>query len=327
MTAITHSRRKTAPPCEEKYLSGLREYITDGSETARGKAYELGRLFLADGISLIELSAVHHAALSEIMKTIPGKTAYDELMRASEFLSESLSPYEMAHRGFQEAVDALRRMNELLEQEIKRVAYAVHDEAGQILVAVHLALADVGRAAPGAEQHLQRISALLKQVEVQLRQFSHELRPAVLDDLGLVPAIQLLASAVSKRANLPIQVSAELAERLSSCAEVAIYRVVQEALTNATKHSQARSVSIGLCCQDSMVHCVIQDDGVGFSPGILNQKGQRCGLGLVAMKERFNAIGGTISIESAPKQGTTIRLVLAKNAGKERDAHSFSVGR
>jgi len=218
-------------------------------------------------------------------------------------------------------------MNELLEQEIKRIAYAVHDDAGQLLVAVHLALADVARAAPDATQQLDKITALLKQVEIQLRQFSHELRPTVLDDLGLVPAIQMLAGAVAQRANLPVQVSAELPGRLSSSAEVAIYRVVQEALTNAVKHSHARSVSVDLFCEDSMVHCLIQDDGIGFSSEILNQKGQRRGLGLVAMKERFNAIGGTIRIESAPKQGTTVRLVLAKNAGKERDAHTFSIGR
>jgi len=160
-----------------------------------------------------------------------------------------------------------------------------------------------------------------------LRQFSHELRPTVLDDLGLVPAIQMLAAAVSKRANLPIQVCAELDGRLSSSAEIAIYRVVQEALTNAVKHSQARSVSVEVFCEDSTVHCLIQDDGVGFVPRNLNQKGQRHGLGLVAMKERFNAIGGTIKIEAAPKRGTTIRLMLPKNAGKEKHAHSFSVGR
>lgn len=327
MTLATHDRPKIGAPREELYRASLREYIADGSEAAREKAYDLGRLFLADGISLIELSAIHHAALREILNAGSGKTAADELARAAEFLSESLSPYEMAHRGFQEAVEALRRMNELLEQEIKRVAYAVHDEAGQLLVAVHLALADVARAAPGAKQQVAEIAALLKQVEVQLRQFSHELRPTVLDDLGLVAAIRFLAGAVSKRANLPIHVSSEIPERLSPTAEITIYRVVQEALTNAVKHSKARSVSIDIFCEDSMVHCIVQDDGVGFSPEGLNQKGQRRGLGLVAMRERFNAIGGTIKIEAAPARGTAIRLVLARDAGKERDAHSFSVGR
>jgi two-component system sensor histidine kinase UhpB len=216
----------------------------------------------------------------------------------------------MAHRGFQEAVSALRRMNEVLEEEIKRIAYAVHDEAGQLLVAVHLALADVAREAPDSRRNIDNITDLLKKVEVQLRQFSHQLRPTILDDLGLVPAIRFLAGAVSKRSNLPIHVSAEIPARLSSSAEIAVYRVVQEALTNAVKHAQARSVSVEITEEDSTVQCIIQDDGVGFSPESVQQAGKRKGLGLVAMQERLNAIGGIIQFESAPMRGTTIRLSL-----------------
>jgi signal transduction histidine kinase len=327
MTLAREARQEPGAPRGELYRAKLSAYIIDSAEVVRGSAYELGRAFLKDGVSLIELAELHHEALAEIIRASSGMPTNDELARAAEFLAESLSPYEMAHRGFQEAVDALRRMNELLEQEIKRVAYAVHDEAGQLLVAVHLALADVARAAPGALQHIEKITVLLKQVEIQLRQFSHELRPTVLDDLGLIPAIQFLAGAVSKRANLPIHVSADIPERLSSAAEIAVYRVVQEALANAVKHSKARSVSVEIFCEDSTLHCIIQDDGIGFSPESVRQKGQRKGLGLIAMKERFTAIGGIIRIEAAPKRGTTIRLMLTTGAGKEKDAHSLSVGR
>jgi len=126
----------------------------------------------------------------------------------------------------------------------------------------------------------------------------------------LVPAIRFLAGAVSKRSNLPIHVSAEIPARLSSSAEIAVYRVVQEALTNAVKHAQARSVSVEIIEEDSTVHCIIQDDGVGFSPESAQQTGKRKGLGLVAMQERLNAIGGIIEFESAPMHGTTIRLSL-----------------
>jgi signal transduction histidine kinase len=290
----------------------LGEYLSDGSEVMRRQAYDLGRTFLKDGVSLVELATIHHSALAKILSSEPAtaiKAA--ELLRAAEFLSESLCPYEMAHRGFQDAVGALRRMNEVLEEEVKRIAYAVHDEAGQFLVAVHLALADVARAAPGSRQHIENITDLLKKVELQLRQFSHELRPTILDDLGLVPAIRFLAGAVSKRSNLSIRVSAEISERLSSSAEIAIYRVVQEALTNAVKHSQARSVSVEIFNRDSTVHCIIADDGIGFLPESVQQAGKRKGLGLVAMQERLNAIGGIIQFESAPQRGTTIRLLLS----------------
>jgi len=79
-------------------------------------------------------------------------------------------------------------------------------------------------------------------------------------------------------------------------------------LTNAVKHAQARSVSVEIMEEDSTVHCIIQDDGVGFSPESVQQAGKRKGLGLVAMRERLNAIGGIIQFESAPMHGTTIRL-------------------
>ncbi len=308
MTPATKSRRKSTPTREELYRAALGEYLSDGSEVTRGQAYDLGRTFLKDGVSLVELATMHHSALSEVLRSGSSKTTNDNLLRAAEFLSESLSPYEMAHRGFQEAVSALRRMNEVLEGEIKRIAFAVHDEAGQLLVAVHLALADVAREAPNSHRTIENITDLLKKVEVQLRQFSHELRPTVLDDLGLIPAIRFLAGAVSKRSNLPIRVSAEIPERLASSAEIAVYRVVQEALTNAVKHSQARSVSVEIFSRDSTLHCIIQDDGVGFSPESAQQTGKRSGLGLVAMQERLNAIGGIIQFESAPMRGTTIRL-------------------
>jgi signal transduction histidine kinase len=310
MTAATNSRRKSTATREELYRVALNQYLADGSEVTRGRAYDVGRAFLKDGVSLVELAAIHHAALSEALRSRSGQAAKDALSRAAEFLSEGLSSYEMAHRGFQEAVGALRRMNEVLEEEIKRIAYAVHDEAGQLLVAVHLALADVAREAPDSRRNIENINDLLKKVEVQLRQFSHELRPTILDDLGLVPAVRFLAGAVSKRSNLPIHVTAEIEERLSSSAEIAVYRVIQEALTNAVKHSQARSVSVEILGGAPQLRCIIQDDGVGFSPGSMNQKSERKGLGLVAMQERLNAIGGTIQFESAPRCGTTIRLSI-----------------
>src|SRR6202008_3721901 len=92
----------------------------------------------------------------------------------------------------------------------------------------------------------EQINLLLKQVEQQLRQYSHELRPTILDDLGLVPAIRFLAGAVSNRAALPIRVSAEVTGRPSPATEIALYRVVQEALNNAVKHAQASSITIEL---------------------------------------------------------------------------------
>ncbi len=138
------TRRTTGPETSlgEDYRSALDEYATQSGEAALGRAYDLGRKAMTEGKSLLEIVAIHHEALQGIVRETKKEKRQAELLRASaEFLAESLSPYDMAHRGFQDAVKALRQFNETLEEEIKRIAYAVHDEAGQVLVAVHLALA------------------------------------------------------------------------------------------------------------------------------------------------------------------------------------------
>src|SRR6266571_9250902 len=211
-------RRKGKPHAvlEDEYRSSLREYAAGGGETALGRAYELGRRALTEQKSLVELASLHHQAVLELVRDAGSEKRLEELLVASaEFLAECLSPYEMAHRGFQDAVKALRQLNETLEEEIKRIAYAVHDEAGQLLVAVHLALAEVARELPKPQkEQVGQIEGLLNQVEKHLRRYSHELRPTMLDDLGWLPAIRFLAEGVSKRGGLPVHIDAAFSGRL-----------------------------------------------------------------------------------------------------------------
>jgi two-component system sensor histidine kinase UhpB len=176
-----------------------------------------------------------------------------------------------------------------MRREIKRIAYAVHDEAGQLLVAVHLALADVARELPRPQkEQVGCIEELLNQVEKQLRRYSHELRPTVLDDLGWIPAIRFLAEGVST-----------VVGRLPGPMEIALYRIVQEALTNAAKHLKASRVRIRIGRKNRLFCCSIEDDGVGFDVRAVQSGGKRRGLGLIGMQERLNGIGGTPSIDSA----------------------------
>ncbi|MGA8224507.1 MAG: ATP-binding protein [Candidatus Acidiferrales bacterium] len=310
MKAATKARRKPQKTFEDQYRSALGEYAERGGEEALRHAYELGRRAIEEGKSLIEIASLHHDALSEFVRgaaTADQRAAF--LTSGAIFLAESLSPYEMAHRGFQDAVKALRQLNETLEEEIKRIAYAVHDEAGQLLVAVHLALADVSRDLPKAQQEqLARVEQILDQVEVQLRRYSHELRPTILDDLGWIPAIRFLAEGVTKRANLPIQIKAAVSGRLAGAVEIALYRVVQEALTNATKHARATRVSIQIRRAGPALCCSIEDDGSGFDVRGIQSDPRKKGLGLIGMQERMNAIGGTLSIDSAPGRGTKLLI-------------------
>jgi signal transduction histidine kinase len=321
----TATKRKTQPAAtfEEEYRSGLSEYALRGGEAALGRAYALGRRAISEKMSLIELASLHHQALHEMLADAGGALRYRELLTVGgDFLAETLSPYEMAHRGVQDAIAALRQLNETLEEEIKRIAYAVHDEAGQLLVAVHLALADLSRELPQHQKaEVGRIEELLNQVEKQLRRYSHELRPTVLDDLGWVPAIRLLAEGVSRRANLKIRVKTTIAGRLAGPLEIALYRIVQEALTNAARHAKASQVWIRIERRNRALCCTIEDDGVGFDAREVQSDGKRRGLGLIGMQERLNAIGGTLSIKSAPGRGTKLLIQLAtenSNANSHR---------
>jgi signal transduction histidine kinase len=300
---------------EEEYRSALREYAAGGGEVALGQAYELGRRALEEQLSVVELASLHHHALIDLVRATEDKQQKEGLIRISaEFLAECVSPYEMAHRGFQDAVKALRQLNETLEEEIKRIAYAVHDEAGQLLVAVHLALAEVAMGMPEEQQaQFTRIKDLLNEVEKHLRRYSHELRPTILDDLGWIPAIRFLADGVSKRANLPIHIDATVSGRLPTAMETTLYRIVQEALTNAVKHAKASNVWIRAWREDFTQCCTIRDDGAGFK----TRRGQgspRKGLGLVAMRERVSAVGGTLQIESRPGHGTEVSIRLPMEA-------------
>jgi signal transduction histidine kinase len=307
--------RRKAKPQEsfgDEYRSCLQEYAAGRGEAALGRAYELGRRALTEQKSLVEMASLHHQAVLAMVRDVENEKRREELVLASgEFLAECLSPYEMAHRGFQDAVKALRQLNEVLEEEIKRIAYAVHDEAGQLLVAVHLALAELTLELPESQQsHVTRIKELLNQVEKHLRRYSHELRPTILDDLGWIPAIQFLADGISKRANLPIRIEATVSGRLPSAVETALYRIVQEALTNAVKHAKASGVWIRAWKENHALCCSIRDDGLGFDSSQVHMTTGRKGLGLVAMRERASAIGGTLRIESRPDHGTELSIQL-----------------
>lgn len=317
MKMATGGKPKVQASFEDEYASYLREYATGRGESALGKAYELGRRALTERKSLVEIASLHHQAVQGLIREEKDEKRREDLLRTSgDFLAECLSPYEMTHRGFQDAVTALRQLNETLEEEIKRIAYAVHDEAGQLLVAVHLALAEVARELPQAQQEqIGQIEGLLNEVEKHLRRYSHELRPTILDDLGWIPAIRFLAEGISNRAGLPIHIEATVSGRLPSPVETALYRTVQEGLTNAVKHAKARNVWIRAWKERLALCCSIRDDGAGFDSQHVQREAGRKGLGLIAMQERMSAIGGTLRVESCPGRGTELSVRVPLEVG------------
>jgi PAS domain S-box-containing protein len=206
---------------------------------------------------------------------------------------------------------ALRRLNTALEQEVRRIAHALHDDAGQFLAALHVALEESSHGLPpAASDRFQEARGLLDQMEEQLRRLARELRPPVLDDLGLIPALEFLARSVSKRTGLSITVDGDRGDRLPPVIETALYRIVQESLTNVSKHARASRVTIAVGVEGQRVWCSVRDDGIGFEVRpVLAARGER-GLGLLGVRERLDALGGSLLITSAPGQGTQLLIAV-----------------
>lgn len=213
------------------------------------------------------------------------------------------------------AQEALRRLNERLEAEARRIAHALHDEAGQLLASVHLALEEVAsELSPPAAGRLREIRKLLDVIEEQLRRLSHELRPTILDDLGLLPALEFVADGVSKRSALSVTVKGSITERLRPVIETALYRIVQEALTNVTKHAKATCAAVQVEREGRVVRCSVRDDGVGFDVSAASARRGEQGLGLIGIRERLDALGGTLQIASTPGQGTELVITIPLEA-------------
>ena len=211
--------------------------------------------------------------------------------------------------GDRSASVTLHRVNEMLEEQSRRIAHAVHDEAGQLLAAVFIRLDQATRELPpDCGSCFREIKQMLELIELQLREISHDLRPAVLDDLGLVPAFQCLTERVSKRFGLAIALHCSVPHRLPPAIETTLYRVVQESLTNVAKHAHASHIEIRFSLDGEVVRGSIRDDGVGFDlHEVLSRKGPR-GLGLLGIRERIESVGGAFSVHSQPGSGTELKI-------------------
>ena len=293
------------------YRDALQSYLRDLGEEHLHRAYEMGRDALVGGLGILEVAAWHHEALRQLRLIEEGPDQGHAAEAAGRFLAECLSPFEMSHRGTREAALALQRLNETLENEAKRIGQALHNEAGQLLASVHIALADLAPTLPpAAREKVAEVVRSLRECEDSLRDLSHELRPMVLENLGLMPALRNLAEKLARRNKLSISVSVSGNNhvRMPASIESAIYRCAQEALNNVAKHASARTVRIRVRCGSRSVSCIVQDDGVGLSKPLRRE--ESTGLGLIGIRERLGALSGSFRIASRPQGGTTLLLVV-----------------
>ena len=289
------------------YPTSLHDYLDGAGESALQQAYQIGRQALEAGTGLVAIADIHHGCLRTLLTQTPANNERDRiLMRAAQFFSECISPYEMTYGGFREANTALRHFNEVLEQEAKRISNALHDEAGQLLVAVYIALQDLADEVPAVQPRVLKVTQLLDQIEFQLRRLSHELTPALLNDLGLVPALRYLFEGLAQRSRLQITIDAVPEQRLPRRVETTLYQIAKEALHNVVKHAQATAVWIRFQRTEGSIDCSIRDDGRGFdSASIAGRQGEQ-GFGLIGMRERVTALGGRL--HAGPRDGGGFRV-------------------
>ncbi len=225
----------------------------------------------------------------------------DDVRLAETFASRAAMAVDLSERVQR---DALRRVVEAQELERRRLARELHDETGQALTSILLGLRTLEDTT--SREELTAAIAALREIAVStlhdVRRLAVELRPKSLDDFGLVPALERLTESFREQTGLAVQFEARLVERLPPDVETALYRIVQEALTNIVKHARARTVSILLTRKESSVVAVIEDDGRGFSPDAYHGQG----IGIVGMRERLALIDGTLSVETAPGAGTSL---------------------
>jgi signal transduction histidine kinase len=202
------------------------------------------------------------------------------------------------------------RLLEAQEEERKLISRELHDEVGQALTGMLVEMANLSNLIRNKEesalsQKADDIKGLLEESIGVVRNMALLLRPSMLDDLGLVPALQWQAREASKRSGIWVKVAAEqVSDELSEDHKTCVYRIVQEALHNIVQHANARNVRIAVTQEPDRLLLSIQDDGRGFNPH------QERGMGLIGMEERVSALGGRLFVESARGEGTLLRVAL-----------------
>jgi signal transduction histidine kinase len=247
-----------------------------------------GRVFRKDEIQLLEAFAAH-AALA-----LRNARLWGQLAKSGERL-EALS----------------RRLLEVQEAEQRRLARELHDEMGAALSAVKMEIQALGRRpelAP-ATRDLDRTVTAVDGLLQRVRQVSLDLRPSLLDDYGLEPALRWYVDRQSQRSRVDIRIVSDVGDlRLPTGVETACYRVAQAGITNALRHAAASRITVELHLAGDDLKLIVRDDGAGFDVAAARNRARRGeSLGLLAMEERAGLVGGTLEIESVPGHGTELR--------------------
>jgi PAS domain S-box-containing protein len=245
-----------------------------------------------------------------------------DLARANESLREEMIERARAERA---RTELLARLVFAQEDERRRIAREMHDQFGEQLTALGHRIAALRDAADDPSElpgRIEALAAVAQQIDRDVDHLVWELRPTALDDLGLQAALANYIQNWSKRSRISAELHASglLDNRIASEAETTLYRIAQEALTNVAKHSRAKNVDVILERRADCVLLIVEDDGVGFDPGVAGRSGD--GFGLLGMQERASLVGATLEIESTAGKGTTILVRMTTLASGSAPANA-----
>lgn len=290
-----------------------------GSVEVYGLDSQIGfGLYLTVGISSIVFSESMQAANRRATATAL------ELLKKQADLEHEIEERRQAQQAH---VELLRRLVSVQEEERRRISRELHDQCGQDLTAMRLGLKVLEESR--ADDELNRpqfanLRELMDQVSREMHHIAIELRPPALDELGLQMAVDGYVNSWNSRTGIPVDVECRGMDRdrVPQEVETALYRILQEALTNVARHAHATSVSVILEKSELGVSVIIEDQGQGFDVGqLMSSDARRHHLGVLGMKERIKAVGGSLEIESNPGAGTTVfaRVPLGPESGAAID--------
>ena len=239
--------------------------------------------------------------------------ARDELQAWNEVLEARV--VERTHEIQEYSQQLTTRVLQAQEDERKRIARELHDETAQSLSTLMINLDLCEALLPDGNGPLTemfaRVRTLARRTLDETRALSHDLRPTILDDVGLAAALQWLGDEYPRTYGFDVDVDVgDGGERLSPEIELALFRIAQEALTNAGRHAHATHVRVELHILDGTVRMLVEDNGVGFDPARIDVMSRRGGLGLYGMQERAALLGGTLRVETALDKGTAITAIV-----------------
>lgn len=336
------------------YAAALQDYLRDGDETGLARAYECGRDASIAGLGVLDVVRLHHATIESGLERRSGRM---DASREQEFLLEALSPFEAAHRSYRRAhqtlrsrerelqdgrahyenlfnearamEDALRLLQKRLlhaqEEERKQFSRELHDEVGQALNAMTMNLATLKRlpecGTTAAQRRIDDTVQLVERTIETVHRFARELRPAMLDELGLEAALRACVRGFAERTGHSVEFHGRLeGNLLAPDQRIVIYRVAQESLNNVAKHASATHVDVILWREGGLAILEIRDNGRGFLPAPRRLEPDRQRLGLLGMEERVRLVNGRFHIGSRPGAGTIVRVEIPLAPEESRPA-------